>query len=68
MKSFSNTGLLAAVDIEITGRVCAGELLCYEVRRSHVLGELSRFTVRGHVEQRVVIHGSIVGARLEGPA
>ena len=68
MKTFSKMGLLASVDVEVTGQVCAGELLRYEVRRSHVLGELSRFTVRACVGERVVVHGAIVGAQLEGTA
>jgi hypothetical protein len=68
MKTFSSMGLLAAVDVEVIGRVCAGELLRYEVRRSHVFGELSRFTVRAYVGERVVVRGAIVGARLEGAA
>ncbi len=68
MKTFSKMGLLASVDVAVTGRVCAGELLRYEVRRSHVLGELSRFTVRACVGERVVVHGAIVGAQLEGTA
>lgn len=68
MKTFSTIGLLASVDVEVTGRVCAGELLRYEVQRSHVLGALSRFTVRACVEDRVIVHGAIVGARLEGQA
>jgi hypothetical protein len=68
MKIFSKVGLLAAVDIEVIGRVCAGELLRYEVRRSHVLGELSRFTVRACVGERVIVRGAIVGARLEDAA
>jgi 3-hydroxymyristoyl/3-hydroxydecanoyl-(acyl carrier protein) dehydratase len=68
MKISSKIGLLASVDVEITGRVCAGELLRYEVRRSHVVGELSRFTVRACVGERVIVHGAIVGAQLEGTA
>ncbi len=65
MKTFSRIGLLASVDVEVIGRVCAGELLRYEVRRSHVLGELSRFTVRACVGEREIVHGAIVGAQLE---
>lgn len=68
MKTFSKMGLLASIDIEVTGRVCAGELLRYEVRRSHVLGELSRFTVRACVGERVIVHGAMVGAQLGGTA
>jgi 3-hydroxymyristoyl/3-hydroxydecanoyl-(acyl carrier protein) dehydratase len=68
MKTFSKMGLLASVDVEVIGRVCAGELLRYEVRRSHVLGALSRFAVRAHVGERVIVHGAIVGAQLEGTA
>ncbi|MCI0591257.1 MAG: hypothetical protein L0Y67_06615 [Gammaproteobacteria bacterium] len=68
MKTSSKMGLLASVDVEVIGRVCAGELLRYEVRRSHVFGELSRFTVRACVGERVIVRGAIVGARLEGAA
>jgi len=68
MKTFSKMGLLASVDVEVTGRVSAGELLHYEVRRSHVLGALSRFAVRACVGDRVVVRGAIVGAQLEGTA
>lgn len=68
MKISSKIGLLASVDIEVTGRVCAGDLLRYEARRSHVFGELSRFAVRACVGERVVVRGTLVGARLEGTA
>ena len=64
----SRMGLLASVDVEVTGRVCAGELLRYEVEQTHVLGELSRFAVRACVGERVVLRGAIVGARFEGTA
>ena len=67
-ETVSRMGLSASVDVEVTGRVCAGELLRYEVKQTHVLGELSRFAVRACVGERVVLHGTMVGARFEGAA
>ena len=69
MKTFSRIGLLALVDVELTGRVSAGELLSYKVQQTRVHGELSHFTVSAHVGEQVVARGTLVGAgggRLEG--
>ena len=58
-------GLLASVDVAITGRVRAGELLRYRVEQTLVLEGLSRFSVQATVDAQVVAHGTIVGARVE---
>ena len=71
MKTFSRIGMLALVDIEVTGRVRAGELLRYEVQQTRVFGKLSRFAVNACVGKRVIVRGTMVGAmgvRLEGTA
>ena len=69
MQTFSRIGLLASVDVELIGRVSAGELLCYKVQQTRVHGELARFAVSAHVGERLVVRGTTVGARggrLEG--
>ena len=68
MKSLATIGLLASIDVEVTGQVRAGEFLRYEVQKSHSLDNLSRFTVRACVEERVVVQGVIVAAQLERSA
>ena len=65
MNAAARIGMLASVDVEILGRVRAGELLEYKVEQTHVLGNLSRFAVQASVETQVVAHGTIVGAQLE---
>ena len=65
MKTSSAIGLLASVDVVITGRVRAGELLRYRVEQTLVLGGLSRFSVKAFVDAQVVAHGTMVGARME---
>jgi 3-hydroxymyristoyl/3-hydroxydecanoyl-(acyl carrier protein) dehydratase len=65
-RTISRIGLSAAVDVQVSGRVCAGEVLHYEVERTHLLGELSRFAVRACVGEHVVLSGTMVGARIKG--
>ena len=65
MNTASRIGMLASVDVEVVGRVRAGELLEYKVEQTRVLENLSRFTVQASVETQVVAHGTIVGAQLE---
>ena len=67
MNNASRIGMLASVDVEVVGRVRAGELLEYKVEQTHVLENLSRFAVQASVETQVVAHGTIVGAQLENP-
>lgn len=62
------TGMLASVDVEITGPVSAGDLLRYEVEQTHVVGGLYRFAASAFVGNRTVAKGTLVGARLEGDA
>ncbi len=61
----SRIGMLASVDIEIVGRVRAGELVEYKVEQARVIEGLSRFAVQASVESRIIAHGTIVGAQLE---
>jgi len=71
MKPFTRIGMLASVDVEVTGRISVGELLRYQVKQTRVFGELSRFQVDALVGERVIVHGIIVGAtgvHLEGTA
>ena len=65
MSTASRMGMLASVDVEVVGRVRAGELIEYKVEQTHVLENLSRFAVQASVETQVVAHGTIVGAQLE---
>lgn len=68
-KSFSRVGLLAFVDVEIIGKVIAGELLSYEIQQIKAHGELSQFTVSANVGEQKVAQGTLVGSegtRLEG--
>lgn len=65
MNTASRIGMLASVDIEVVGRVRAGELVEYKVEQTHVLENLSRFAVQASVETQVIAHGTIVGAQLE---
>lgn len=67
MNAASKIGMLASVDVEVVGRVRAGELLEYKVEQTHVLENLSRFAVQASVEAQVVTQGTIVGAKLENP-
>jgi 3-hydroxymyristoyl/3-hydroxydecanoyl-(acyl carrier protein) dehydratase len=66
IKTFSQLGMLASVDVEVTDSVCAGDVLGYKVEQTRVFRGLSRFTVSAFVDKRRVAHGTIVGARLEG--
>ena len=65
MKTESRIGLLASVDVVISGQVHAGELLRYRVEQTLVLEGLSRFSVQAAVDEQVVAHGTMVGARME---
>ena len=65
MNAASRIGMLASVDIEVVGRVRAGELLEYKVEQTRVIGGLCRFAVQASVESRIIAHGTIVGAQLE---
>lgn len=65
MNDTSRIGMLASVDVEVLGRVRAGDLLEYKVEQTHVLENLSRFAVQASVEAQIVAHGTIVGAQLE---
>ena len=67
MDAASRIGMLASVDIEVVGRVRAGELLEYKVEQTRVIGKLCRFAVQASVESRIIAHGTIVGTRLENP-
>ena len=67
MNTASRIGMLASVDIEVVGRVRAGELLEYKVEQTHVFEGLSRFSVQASVEAQVIAHGTIVGAKPEDP-
>ena len=57
----SDMGLLAAVGVEIQGVARPGDDLRYRVERTHAVGELSRFGVSAHVEDRLIASGTIVG-------
>ena len=59
------SGMMASVEVEVTGCVVAGDVVQYEVIRSHGFRGLSRFSVNAHVEGHTVVQGVIVGARLE---
>lgn len=65
MNAAFRIGMLASVDVEVVGRVRAGELVEYKVERTHMLENLFRFAVQASVETEVVAHGTIVGAQLE---
>ena len=65
-KVTSRIGMLASVDVEITNKVQAGDLLRYKVEQTHVLESLTRFAVQASVDTQMVAHGTIVGAQLEG--
>lgn len=67
MNAASRIGMLASVDVEILGRVQAGELLEYKVEQTRVIERLCRFVVQASVESRIIAHGTIVGAQLENP-
>ena len=61
-KSFSRIGLLAFVDIDITGKVIAGDLLCYEIQQVKTHGELSHFAVSAKIGEQIVAQGTLVGS------
>ena len=67
MNATSRIGMLASVDVEVVGRVRAGELLEYKVEQTRVIEGLCRFAVQASVESRIIAHGTIVGAQLENP-
>ena len=67
MNAASRIGMLASVDVEVVGRVRVGELLEYKVEQTRVIGGLCRFVVQASVESKIIAHGTIVGAKPEGP-
>lgn len=62
-KSFSRIGLLAFVDVDIIGKVIAGELLSYEIQQIKAHGELSQFAVSAHIGEQIVAQGILVGSQ-----
>ena len=61
----SRKGMLASVDVEIVGNVQAGKLLQYRVKLKRVFGRFVSFAVQAFVEDKVIAHGTMVGAQLE---
>lgn len=61
-------GMLASIDVEVTGTVGAGDLLRYEIVQTHVVGGMHRFEAAAFVGSMKVAKGTLVGARLEGAA
>ena len=53
---------MAFVDVEIIGKVIAGELLSYEIQQVKTHGELSHFAVRANVGGQTVAQGTLVGS------
>jgi len=54
-------GVGAAVDVELVAPVFAGQCLEYRVRRTHVVGDLTRFDVEALVDARTVARGVMTG-------
>ena len=66
MKAVPKIGMLASVDVEVTGQVRSGELLQYRVKQTRLFGALIHYTVQASVETRVIAQGTLVGAAFGG--
>lgn len=54
-------GLGVSVDVKLSAPVFAGQVLRYEVERTHDLGEIARFDVSANVAGREVARGTMTG-------
>ena len=66
MKEVPKIGMLASVDVEVTGQVRSGEVLQYRVKQTRLFGALIHYAVQASVETRVIAHGTLVGAAFGG--
>ena len=62
-QSFAATGLLALVEIEITGKVFQEDLLLFEVEQQKVFADNSRYNVKAFVGENEVANGFLIGSR-----
>ncbi len=66
MREVPKIGMLASVDVEVTGQVRSGELLQYRVKQTRLFGALIHYAVQASVETRVIAQGTLVGAAFGG--
>lgn len=62
-QSLAASGLLALVDIEITGQVFLEDLLLFEVELQKVYADKSKFGVKALVRDKEVANGFLIGSR-----
>lgn len=61
-KTLSIIGLLASVEVEISGNVFQGDLIRFEVEQTKVYADMSRFSVNAYVGENEVANGFLIGS------
>jgi 3-hydroxymyristoyl/3-hydroxydecanoyl-(acyl carrier protein) dehydratase len=61
-ETLARIGLLGSVDVEISGRVAAGQLLSYKVQQTQVYNALTHFKAHAYVGDRLIAQGVLIGA------